>query len=63
MTDELIIAKFLNQGRRKCMDYLIETHQGSSQAINMECLAMTDMEIASWCKDVALELKEQLTTA
>ncbi|WP_203663746.1 hypothetical protein [Lacticaseibacillus sp. 53-4] len=63
MADERIVASFLEQGRRKCMDYLIETHQGSAQAINMECLAMTDTEIASWCKDVAIELKEQIAMA
>ena len=63
MADEHIVASFLAQGRRKCMDYLIETHQGSAQAINMECLAMADTEIASWCKDVALELNEKLTIA
>ncbi|WP_125579184.1 hypothetical protein [Lacticaseibacillus suibinensis] len=63
MEEERIVASFLEQGRRKCMDYLIETHQGSAQAINMECLAMTDMEIASWCKDVAIELKEQIAMA
>lgn len=63
MTDERIVSSFLAQGRRKCMDYLIETHQGSAQAINMECLAMTDMEIANWCKDVAIELKEQIAMA
>ncbi|WP_270234989.1 hypothetical protein [Lacticaseibacillus suilingensis] len=63
MEEERIVASFLGQGRRKCMDYLIETHQGSAQSINMECLAMTDMEIASWCKDVAIEIKEQLAMA
>lgn len=63
MADERIVTSFLEQGRRKCMDYLIETHQGSAQAVNMECLAMTDMEIASWCKDVAIELKDQIMMA
>lgn len=63
MAEERIVASFLNQGRRKCMDYLIETHQGSAHSINMECLAMTDMELASWCKDVAIEIKEQLAMA
>ena len=63
MADEHIVASFLAQGRRKCMDYLIETHQGSAQAINMECLAMTDMEIASWCKDVAIEIKDKIMMA
>lgn len=63
MADEHIVTSFLEQGRRKCMDYLIETHQGSAQAVNMECLAMTDMEIASWCKDVAIEIKDKIMMA
>lgn len=63
MTDEAIIQYYLEQGRRKCLDYLIDTHRGSPQTINMQGLAMTDLELATWCKDVAFEIKEQLTTA
>ncbi|WP_054723210.1 hypothetical protein [Lacticaseibacillus nasuensis] len=63
MSKESIIQAYLDKGQRACMDYLIDTNQGDAQTINMQCVAMTKLEIATWCADVAERFVEQRAMA
>lgn len=52
MSEEQRRKVFFEQGRRKCLDYIIDMTTMSAQIVNMNALLLTDAEIVDWCLQV-----------